>query len=199
MPFMIFTSQKHKKLSDKDLIVSFRQHGDTAMIDELFNRYGHHVLSICYHYLKSADESKDAVIEIFQKLLKTLEKEEIKQINRWLSIVTRNHCISKLRKVSRKKIVYLESNDLDKMYVENFDLERHIIERDERNRLNQVKIAFKKLNIWQRKCLLLFYDYEKSYREIAETLGITLGQVKSHIQNGKRNLRIILNHSEGEI
>ena len=50
--------------------------------------------------------------------------------------------------------------------------------------------AIKKLNEEQRICIELFYLHEKSYKEVADTTNFTLNQVKSFIQNGKRNLKI---------
>jgi len=48
----------------------------------------------------------------------------------------------------------------------------------------------------QRICIELFYLKDKSYQEVAEITGYTLNQVKSYIQNGKRNLKISLSGYE---
>jgi RNA polymerase sigma-70 factor (ECF subfamily) len=37
-----------------------------------------------------------------------------------------------------------------------------------------------------------FYLHQQSYQQIAEGTGYSLSQVKSHIQNGKRNLKLLL-------
>ena len=52
--------------------------------------------------------------------------------------------------------------------------------------------AITELNEDQRRCIELFYLKEKSYIEISELTGYTLNEVKSFIQNGKRNLKIKL-------
>jgi RNA polymerase sigma-70 factor (ECF subfamily) len=52
--------------------------------------------------------------------------------------------------------------------------------------------ALKELNQEQRQCVTLFYLERRSYQEIHEITGFTLLQVKSYIQNGKRNLRILI-------
>jgi RNA polymerase sigma-70 factor (ECF subfamily) len=44
----------------------------------------------------------------------------------------------------------------------------------------------------QKQCVTLFYLEKRSYNEIADHTGFTLLQVKSYIQNGKRNLKILL-------
>ena len=56
----------------------------------------------------------------------------------------------------------------------------------------QLEKAIEELNEDQRKCIELFYLKEKSYNEIIEITGYTMNEVKSFIQNGKRNLKIKL-------
>ena len=52
--------------------------------------------------------------------------------------------------------------------------------------------ALKELSPEQQQCVILFYLQKKSYQEISEETGFTLMQVKSYIQNGKRNLRLMI-------
>jgi RNA polymerase sigma-70 factor (ECF subfamily) len=52
--------------------------------------------------------------------------------------------------------------------------------------------SLKELNNEQQQCVTLFYLDKKSYQEISEQTGFTMMQVKSHIQNGKRNLKILI-------
>jgi RNA polymerase sigma-70 factor (ECF subfamily) len=52
--------------------------------------------------------------------------------------------------------------------------------------------ALAQLGEGQRRCLELFYLQGHSYAEVARRLGYTTNEVKSHIQNGKRSLRILL-------
>jgi RNA polymerase sigma factor (sigma-70 family) len=48
----------------------------------------------------------------------------------------------------------------------------------------------------QRECVKLFFLDEKSYREISEQTGLSLKAVKSHLQNGKRNLKKLIENHE---
>ncbi len=65
-------------------------------------------------------------------------------------------------------------------------------EKDKEHQFNQLEKAISELNEDQRRCIDLFYLKDKSYNEIAELTGYTLNEVKSFIQNGKRNLKIKL-------
>jgi RNA polymerase sigma-70 factor (ECF subfamily) len=52
--------------------------------------------------------------------------------------------------------------------------------------------ALKELNPEQQQCVTLFYLQKKSYQQVSEATGFNMLQVKSYIQNGKRNLRILI-------
>jgi DNA-directed RNA polymerase specialized sigma24 family protein len=56
----------------------------------------------------------------------------------------------------------------------------------------EVERAVAQLGDEQQTCVRLFFYDDKSYREIATETGYTEKQVKSYLQNGKRNLRILL-------
>ncbi len=58
--------------------------------------------------------------------------------------------------------------------------------------LDLMETALKELNPEQQQCVTLFYLNKKSYQEISEVTGFSMLQVKSYIQNGKRNLRNLI-------
>ncbi|CAN5373481.1 sigma-70 family RNA polymerase sigma factor [soil metagenome] len=142
-------------------------------------------------YLRDEDDSKDAVMQIFEKLLRELQKHEIGFFKAWLHTVAKNHCLMKLR--SKPK----EISGMDHVFVENASFV-HPAEvgidpalEKERN-LSNMEVAIQKLDANQKTCIELFYLKEMSYLQVAEITGYDLNQVKSYIQNGKRNLKIIL-------
>lgn len=63
---------------------------------------------------------------------------------------------------------------------------------DKEMALTYLEKALDELNAEQKTCVTLFYLQKRSYQEIAEQTGFSLLQVKSHIQNGKRNLKILV-------
>ena len=64
-------------------------------------------------------------------------------------------------------------------------------------KLLKLETAIEELKDEHKKCLTHFYLEKKSYEEVALMTGFDLNQVKSFIQNGKRNLKLILEkHSE---
>ena len=142
-------------------------------------------------YLKNEDRSKDAVMQIFEKLFTDLLKHKIENFKPWLHMVTRNHCLGMLRKdqslQKNEKIIKAEFD-----FMETDNDEHLIIEKEHENKLTELKNALVQLKPGQKECVELFYLQEKSYNEITEQTGYPIKKVKSYIQNGKRNLKIIM-------
>jgi RNA polymerase sigma-70 factor (ECF subfamily) len=186
----------HNQLPDSELIAAYQNYGDTKYLGELYARYSHLVYIICGGWLKNDEDCKDAVMEIFEKLIEALQKREISDFKAWLCIVVKNHCISKLRKKKYRAQFTQEVEDFEKMtgFVENTEFERLYNKEEQEKHRYDLQAALKKLNDAQRTCIELFYSESerKSYKVIARVTGFSEKQVKSHIQNGRRNLKILL-------
>lgn len=177
--------KEEQEQSDQELIAAYKKDGDGYWVGLLFERYTHWVFGTCLKYLKDEDQAKDAVLQIFEKLLTDLQKHEVQYFRGWLHQVARNHCLMQLRK---KNPVSASLSDME------WEPESHLIdERQEKEetevRLNQLEEGIAQLNEEQRRCVELFFLEEKSYKEIEELTGFSPKQVKSYIQNGRRNLK----------
>jgi RNA polymerase sigma-70 factor (ECF subfamily) len=143
-------------------------------------------------YLEDEETAKDAVMQIFENLFSGLMKHEIRSFKPWLHTVVKNHCLYKLR--SQRHLRQAEDglkkdleHDMESGYVMH-------LEDDGEHQLKDLEDAILMLSREQRLCIELFYLKKKPYREIVEITGNTFEQVKSHIQNGKRNLKILLSN-----
>ena len=194
---MLFNSKSDpNKLSDEELIEKFLKTGDKPLFGILFQRYTHLVFGSCMKYLKNKDESEDAVMDIFEKLMSELREHDVRNFKGWIYTVSRNHCLMKLR--SEKKMQM--TNDEEK-------LEGLVVEMPEPMHLSttvkkeieliNLEQAMTKLSDEQRTCLELFYIQEKCYNEVATITKYSLNEVKSYIQNGKRNLKNYLSTTNG--
>jgi RNA polymerase sigma-70 factor (ECF subfamily) len=185
--------RRHIPETDEELVAAYKQTGDAEMVGKLYERYAQLVFLVCMKYLKDAGESEDAAMQVFEKLLTDLKKYEVRQFKGWLLTIVRNHCIY-LLEVRKKQYQRQEALKASMDGVENdpaFDLTGDETELA----LGRMQEALIKLNDPQRICLDLFYLQKKSYQEVSLETGFTLKQVKSHIQNGKRNLKIMLSES----
>jgi len=181
---------REKALSDLELIDHYKASGEAFYAGVLFQRYTHLVWSVCAGYLKDEEESNDAVMEIFEHLTEALLKHEVSNFKDWLHVVTLNHCRMRLRREQRRRTTSHDPMELDEIFfVENDELE-HLFNGEEREtRIRRLQSALGKLENRQKRCIELFYLEGRSYKQISGLTGFTLNQIKSHIQNGKRNLK----------
>ncbi len=180
-------NNKYSSYSDNDLINVFLEKDDNSIVGILYERYGHLVLGLCIKYLKNKDEAQDAVIQIFTGLMKDLKKHKIEFFKSWLYVYSKNFCLMELRKrqsMLKKELELKENVHL----IMDFSNPAHLNEKEKQ--IVIMEKAMELLNIEQKKCIDLFYLKNKSYIEIVDITGYTANEVKSHIQNGKRNLKL---------
>lgn len=175
-------------MPDNQLIELYCQTNEKKYIGHLFERYTHLVFGVCMKYMKNEDNSKDAVMQIFEQLFEKLKKHRIDNFPAWLHSVARNHCLMKLRKTKKE----YETDNIPDIIVEN-QTELHLIDEDIETKLQN---AINQLDEKQQTCISLFYLDEKSYKEVEQITGFSYKEVKSYIQNGKRKLKIILSENE---
>lgn len=175
---------EYKKLSDEELVHRYVHKQEQVAITHLFDRYGHLVYGVCQQYLKDTERSKDATQQIFIKLLEDLGKYEIQHFKAWLYQVAKNHCLMQLR----KPVTVINNEFITNEPMEFEEDWHHKIEQEQL--LDQLEVALAQLNYEQRTCVELFYLQNLTYQQIAAKTNYSLLQVKSHIQNGRRNLKI---------
>lgn len=179
-------------LSDEQIIERYRQSSDKNWVGELYKRYTRFVFLVSMKYLKNEERCQDAVMQIFEKLFTDFHKHQIEKFKPWLHTVTKNHCLILLRKdqslLQKEKKFQNEHNS----FMES-EGELHLDDVDNKEKhLIHLKEAISELNAEQKRCIELFYLEEKSYKEIVDETGFSEKNVKSYIQNGKRNLKIKL-------
>jgi len=177
-----------KNLSDEELIYAFCHKKNTEALGILYQRYSHLVYGVCMKYLKHAEQAKDATMQIFEKLIVDLPKYDIQFFKAWIYRVARNHCLMQLRSHPHSTRLMAEFPELSMEYSEDL----HPVLEKEQN-LNRMEVALAELNPDQNRCITLFYLQKKTYTEIMQETGFTFMQVKSYIQNGKRNLKTKMN------
>jgi len=184
--------------SDIDLVTLYKETGDKAIIGVLYKRYTRFAFSIGMKYLKDEEASKDAVMQVFEKLFEDLKKHQIANFKSWLYSVIKNHCFHILRDRSYKLEKEKEAINSYENFVENhFQLYQDNNDGFE-EKIENLEMELCNLSHEQKVCIELFYLKDKCYQEVSEITGYTMNQVKSNIQNGKRNLKISLQQNENK-
>ena len=178
-------------LSDKELVALYKQSEDMAVLGELYQRYMDLVYGVCLKYFKESERSKDSVMQIFEELVAKLKKHEVDNFKSWLYQVAKNHCLMQLRTPKNLKTVEISPQLMQSE--ENVHL-NGVLEKEEN--LKKLEYCLGTLSDDQRKAIQLFYFEGKCYDEIVEITGQDWNQVRSFIQNGRRNLKICMEKDE---
>jgi RNA polymerase sigma factor (sigma-70 family) len=174
----------HNRLTDQEILRHFYVDQNNEWLGSLLERYTILLYGVSMKYLKNPEEAKDAVQQIFLKVITELHKYEVTYFSSWLYMIAKNHCLMLLRnkhyKVSVDSIAEPAIEDETPDLLKNENLVRELEE------------ALKHLNPEQKVCVHKCYLEKKSYQVISAETGFSLLQVKSYVQNGKRNLRLLL-------
>jgi len=196
----VFLRRKTITQSDEELVARYREEGDIGILGQLYERHMHLVYGVCLKYLGEREWAKDEVMNIFEKLVTTVQQQEIERFRTWLYVVTKNHCRMLLR--SRKREMIHEDAMINDptFFMENAS-EMHPVDDSAEadtddlhgeDGMKRLEECIERLKEEQRSCIRLFFYEGCSYRQISERLGMEENKVKSYIQNGKRNLKICM-------
>ena len=179
-------ANRYDHITDQELLDYFYADNNQEWIGILLQRYTLLLFGVCMKYLKDETEAKDCVQQIFLKVLTEVPKYKVDYFKSWLYMVAKNHCLMRLRDKGTKSVKALTDQDVAAQGTDKHDL----LQNEQTYEL--LEEAIRELNEEQRLCVNLFFLQKKSYQQIVEQTGYNLMQVKSYIQNGKRNLKIIL-------
>lgn len=183
--------QAYQQMEDRELLNRYRQNHDKDCLGILLQRYTLLLLGVCMKYLKHEEEAKDAVQQVFSKAIMEVDKYQIDHFKSWIYTVARNHCFMQLRhKIHALPEEAIENNNNLLFSENNTDTLTRIKEKEQL--LSLLEDALQWLQPNQKECVSLFYLEQKSYRQICEATGFSILQVKSFIQNGKRNIRLMI-------
>lgn len=189
---MLLNREKsYKNLTDQELLEQYKVHRNKEALGFLLQRYTLLLLGVCLKYLKQEEEAKDAVQHVFSKAIAEVDKYPVSYFKSWIYTIARNYCFMQLR----GKIRPMPEEAIDRNYDDVLqDQFQETIDRikEKEKLLDLMEDSLPQLPSNQRECISLFYLEKNSYRQISEKTGYNLLQIKSFIQNGKRNLRIII-------
>lgn len=173
------------------MLLLYRSTADNQWIGILLQRYTMLLFGVAMKYLKDKAQSEDAVQQVFLKALTHLPHGKILNFKGWLYILMRNHCLQLLRdkhyKAEESVLEHIKADETEK---EDLLLHEYTLE--------QMEISLRELIAEQRDCIMFFYLQKMSYQQVMDKTGFSFAQVKSYIQNGKRNLKQILLNKQAQ-
>jgi RNA polymerase sigma factor (sigma-70 family) len=166
---------------DEELVRLFQSSADGNIFAELFGRHRRHIYSVCRGFFCDGSFAEDATQETFLRAYQSIHSFHDGNFCAWLHRIAKHVCIDLLRKLRRE--VGAEESEMETIPGES-DLDE---KADLRIAVKKVRKEIEALSTEQRQCLEMTIE-GYSYEETAGRTGLSVKAVKSHIQNGRRNL-----------
>ena len=181
-------------MSHEESLLQRAKNGDQAAFGELVTLYEKKVyalaLRMCKHPEDAAEASQEAFLAAWQGL-KFFRGEA--SFSTWLYRLTSNACVDLLRKEQRHRAAAGPSLDDEEVYLDVADSAPSPHDIAEKGELKeQIEAGIRALSPEHREVLVLREIHQLSYDEIAETLSLDSGTVKSRISRGRKQLRNFL-------
>ncbi len=177
-------------LDDSSLIALYAQTSNQEYLEELVHRYVPFIKRICNRYFPLREDAEDMCMRVLEVFLANLENADKGRFAAWLRAICLNECLMELRAQRRMRYRIRPESYLEfKRPLETSSAPAQVHYSARKPSWVLLNRELKGLPRPQRDCLELYYYQEYSYREICEEKGMTYNQVKSYMQNGRRNLR----------
>ena len=188
-------------LPDAD-VVSLAQRGNEGAFRELIRRYERPVFSLIYRMVRDSAAAEDLSQDAFIKVLNNLDKYRPEfKFSSWLFKIANNVAIDALRKRQLDTISMDGSphaGTASEVEASSFELsdgaESPLDELASRELGEIIEQAIAQLRPEYRNCIMLRHVEGRSYEEIAATLDLPLGTVKTYIHRARHQLREALEH-----
>jgi RNA polymerase sigma-70 factor (ECF subfamily) len=188
-------------LPDAD-VVRLAQRGNEGAFRELVRRYERPVFSLIYRMVRDSAAAEDLSQDAFIKVLNNLDKYRPEfKFSSWLFKIANNVAIDSLRKRQLDTVSMDGSphaGSASEVEASRFELaddaESPLDELASRELGAIIEHAIAKLRPEYRNCIMLRHVEGRSYEEIAATLDLPLGTVKTYIHRARHELREALEH-----
>ena len=188
-------------LPDAD-VVALAQQGRDSAFRELIRRYERPIFSLIYRMVRDRELAEDLAQDTFIKVLNHIDRYRPEfKLSSWLFKIANNVAIDYLRRRQLSTVSIDGSphaQTADAIEATSFDVadtqESALDEMEARELGTAIEQAIAKLRPEYRSCIMLRHVEGRSYEEIAATLDLPLGTVKTYIHRARHELRDALEH-----
>jgi RNA polymerase sigma factor (sigma-70 family) len=178
----LLRGQAHTEISDRDLIKLYLDTQNHTYFSLLYNKYAGKVFGKCLSILKEEDLARDAMQDVFMKILLNLSSfEEKSMFSTWVYSITYNYCIDQVRKKKKDKVLFSEDIERSPDVPEEDIPDEYLMEME----VHYLKKVLSMLGEEDRLILLMKYQDDMSIKEIAESIKKTESAVKMKIKRAK--------------
>ena len=185
---------------DEQALITSARKGDVRAFNQLVMLYQTMVYNLAYRILSDPDAAADATQDAFLSAFKAMPKFRGGSFKAWLLRIVTNACYDQLRRKQRRPTSSLDDLPVEADHTtylrDPAKLPDVVVERHELNKVIQSGIST--LPADQRMVLVLSDIQGLSYKEISQSMGVSLGTVKSRLSRGRSKLRDYL-QEHGEL
>lgn len=178
---------------DRDLVIRCLA-GDGAAWEELLRTHHRKTYNLCYRFTGNTAEAEDLTQEIFVKIFQTLASfdPEQAQFSTWLNRISRNHLVDHYRRTRRDRATASLDDEDEGIHPRAGPASDARASVEARERRDLLQAALSRLPPEMREVVILRDLQDMDYAEIAQTLGVPEGTVKSRINRGRLELARVL-------
>jgi RNA polymerase sigma-70 factor (ECF subfamily) len=173
---------------DTDALIERCLTGDQVAWEQIVRTHWRKVFNLAYKFVGRHDEAEDLAQDIFLKIFKALHTFDRRaNFQTWIISISRNFCIDHYRSVRKERETM--ARDVDPSTLTPVSRERGPLSQLEQQDLKHlIRLALAELPVTLREAVVMRDLKEYSYQEIATTLGLPEGTVKSRINRGRLEL-----------
>jgi RNA polymerase sigma factor (sigma-70 family) len=162
--------------------------GDQRAWELIVKQHWRKVFNVAYKFVGRHDEAEDLAQDIFLKIFKSLDTFDRRaNFQTWLISVSRNLCIDHYRSVRKERETIDRDMDAGELTPASHE-PSPMAALEQRDRVALLRQALAALPESLRTAVLMRDIQELSYQEIADTLSLPEGTVKSRINRGRSEL-----------
>ena len=189
------TVKDHSSADDRTLVQA-AQRGDMAAFEELVARHRDKIYARAYSMMRNEEEAIDLSQEAWVKGWQRLRQfQGESSFGTWMTRIIINLCLDQLRKQKRQRTESIEAMDEESGGVER---QMPVVTVNptaglERSELRQRIDRALRLLSYEHRTVLVLHEFEDmEYKEIASTMGCSIGTVMSRLFYARRKLAVLL-------
>jgi RNA polymerase sigma-70 factor (ECF subfamily) len=182
------------ELTDEELIIEFQQNNDEKAFEILIQRFKNPLTNYVYRFLGDYDSCVDVVQETFVKVYRYKDNySSVAKFSTWIYTIAGNLARTEYQRRRRRNFFSINNyGDNEKIFEIPDNTNRPDVSADSKIKAELIEKALLKVHHSYREAVILRDIQELSYEEIAEILKIEVGTVKSKINRGRAQLRVLL-------
>lgn len=175
------------KINNLEIDINKLKEKSEDEFEKFFKNYLNRIYTVVYRVVRNPATAEDLTQEVMMKVYNNIHKfKEQSQLSSWVFRIAYNHAVSHVRR--HKDTASIE--DYETKIEDGSGGHLDYLQKEELS--DYIKEKLMELPENYRVALTLYHFKELPYEEIAYTMGVNIGTVKTYIHRGRNELKILL-------